>query len=106
MRSRPATRIAFACVNSPPPFPPAASCFVETLQNNVHSMLAPAAGASALKSAAPLIALCWLQSRHARPFSEEAATPGYPQRLHALGTARQFTLVNCRRTNPAQSLAA
>src|SRR5579864_4578310 len=106
MRPGPATRTAFACVNSPPPYPRSGQLLCRDAAEQRPFNADLDRGALRTRRCDAAHRASQLQSRFARPFSEEAATPGYPQRLHALGTTRQFTLVNCRRTSLARLLAA
>jgi hypothetical protein len=85
MRSGPATRTAFACVNLTAAFPASGQllCRDAALQRLFNAGLA--AGRIHTRKCGAAHRACWLQSRHARPFSEEAATPGLPATLARFG---------------------
>lgn len=103
MRFGPATRTAFAGVNLPLPLRATRRHFKTRFDSGRSEVRlywpTLSSGGAIAQVRCSLIAFAGCSPAMRNRFSEEAATPGCPQRLHALGTARQFTLVNCRRTN-------
>jgi hypothetical protein len=109
MRFGPATRTAFACVNSPLPLRATRQLSQRSLigktKERFYWPTLSSGGASHLSAMQPDRA-CWLQFRYAEPFSEEAATPGLPATLARFGNRSAVHPRKLPQNQLAQSLAA
>jgi hypothetical protein len=105
MRSGPATRTAFAMRESrrcPSPRSPAG--FLETFCNVSRKPALMLRRSFYTEVQLHPNHADWSQSRHARPFSEEAATPGSPTTLSRFGNLQQLALRLCSRKPERQLL--